>query len=159
MSRTRLVGIAPALVALVAATGVTPGAAARTRAKADRGTAAVATTPRTSGATQYVAGFDSDAVLGQGAITYVITAVPTSAKGTFSVVAHKVIFYTGTGSLSGTATATLTAAAGRTATITAGRLTLNTGRGSLAGHNLTASFSGSGHLGGGYTFTYRGSYR
>ena len=159
MSPTRLSGLATALVALIAATGATAGATARPRAKADRGTAAVATTPLTAGATQYVAGFDSDAILGHGAITYVITAIPTSAKGAFSLVAHNVSFYTGTGELSGTATATLTATAGGQATITAGRLTLNAGRGSLAGHTLTASFSGTGRLGGGYTFTYRGTYR
>jgi hypothetical protein len=103
MSPTRLLGLATALVALLAATPVTAGATARPRARPDRGTAAVATTPRTSGATQYIAGFDSDAILGQGAIT--------------------------------------------------------TGRGSLAGHSLTARFSGTGRLGGGYTFTYHGTYR
>jgi hypothetical protein len=160
MYRTRLPGLATVLVALVAAaSGVTAGATARPRARTDRGTAAVATTPWTSGATQYVAGFDSDAILGHGAITYVITAIPTSAKGTFSLVAHNVILYTGTGELSGTATATLTATAGGQATITAGKLTLNSGRGSLAGHGLRASFSGTGRLGGGYTFTYHGAYR
>jgi hypothetical protein len=159
MSPTRSLGIASALVAVLATSGVALGATARPRAKADRGTAAVATTPRTSGATQYVAGFDSDAILGHGAITYVITAIPTSAKGRFSLVARNVILYTGTGELSGTATATLNATAGGIATITAGRLTLTTGRGSLAGHNLTASFSGNGRLGGGYTFTYHGTYR
>ena len=119
----------------------------------------VATTPLTAGTTQYVAGFDSDAILGQAAITYVIKAIPTSAKGTFSLVAHKVDLFTGTGELTGTATATLTASAGGQAIITGGRLSLNTGRGSLAGHTLRASFSGAGRLGGGYTFTYRGSYR
>jgi hypothetical protein len=158
MSRTRLTGLTTVLVALITAIGLTSGATARPRSKADHGTAAVATTPLTTGATQYVAGFESDAVLGRGAVTYVITAVPTSAKGRFSLVAHDVIFYTGTGELSGTATATLTASAGGHATITAGRLVLNTGRGSLAGHSLRATFSGTGRLGGGYTFTYHGSY-
>jgi hypothetical protein len=159
MSRKPYLGFAAPFVALIAASGVTPDAIARPRARADRGTAAVATTPLTSGATQYVAGFDSDAILGHGAITYVITAIPTSAKGTFSLVAHNVILYNGTGKLSGTATATLTATTGGHATITGGRLTLTTGRGSLAGHSLIASFSGTGRLGGGYTFTYRGTYR
>ncbi|MGZ6616377.1 MAG: hypothetical protein ACXVFQ_18340, partial [Solirubrobacteraceae bacterium] len=112
MSRTMLSGLATALVTLIAASGVVTGATARTRSKADHGTAAVATTPRTSGTTQYVAGFDSDAVLGHAAVTYVIRAIPTSAKGTFSLVAHQVDLYTGTGELSGTATATLTASAG-----------------------------------------------
>jgi hypothetical protein len=159
MSRTRLVGLATVLAALIAPLGLTPGASARPRPKADHGTAAVATTPLTAGATQYVAGFDADAILGHGAITYVITAIPTSAKGTFSLVAHNVIFYTGTGELSGTATATLTATAGGHATITGGKLTLTRGRGSLAGHSLRASFSGTGLLGGGYTFSYHGTYR
>jgi hypothetical protein len=159
MLRKRYLGFAAPLVAVIAATGVTPHATARPRANADRGTAAVATTPLTAGATQYVAGFDSDAILGHGAITYVITTIPTSAKGTFSLVAHHVIFYTGTGKLSGTATATLTATTGGDAAITGGKLTLTTGRGSLAGHSLVASFSGTGRLGGAYTFTYRGTYR
>ena len=159
MFRTRLAGLATALVALIATIGVAPAATARPRLTADHGTAAVATTPQTSGATQYVAGFDSDAILGQTAITYVIKATPTSAKGVFSVVAHKVVLYTGTGELSGTATARLTATAGGQASVTAGKLTLTTGRGSLAGHGLRASFSGTGRLGGGYTFTYHGTYR
>jgi hypothetical protein len=159
MSRKMLLGIATALVTLIAASGETLGATTRPRARADRGSADVATTPRTSGTTQYVAGFDSDAILGRGAITYVITAIPTSATGTFSLIARNVIFYNGTGELSGTATATLTAGAGGHATVTAGKLTLTRGRGSLAGHNLTARFSGSGQLGGGYTFTYHGTYR
>jgi hypothetical protein len=154
-----LAGLATALVALIAVGGVTSGATARPRPKPDSGTAAVATTPRTAGATQYVAGFDSDAVLGHGAITYVITAVPTSAKGTFTLIAHRVDLFTGAGELSGTATATLTASASGDATVTAGKLTLRTGRGSLAGHTLSASFSGTGRLGGGYMFTYHGTYR
>jgi hypothetical protein len=159
MSRTRLPGLATILVALIAAIGASADATARPRARADRGSAAVATTPLTAGATQYVAGFDTDAILGRGAITYVITAIPTTAKGKFSLVAHNVVLYTGTGELRGTATATLTASAGGQATVTEGRLTLTTGRGSLAGHSLRASFSGTGRLGGGYTFTYHGTYR
>jgi hypothetical protein len=159
MSRTRLTGLATALVALMTPIVLAPGATATPRARADRGSAAVATTPLTSGTTQYVAGFDSDAILGRGAITYVITAIPTSANGTFSLIAHNVIFYSGPGALRGTATATLTAAAGGHATVTAGRLTLTKGTGSLAGHSLIARFSGTGNLGGGYTFTYHGTYR
>ena len=159
MSRTTLLGVATTLVATVAASGFTPGATARPRVRIDRGTAAVATTPLTSGVTQYVAGFDSDAILGHAAITYVITAIPTSAEGTFSLVAHNVILYTDRGELRGTATARLTATAGGQATVTAGELTLTRGTGSLAGHRLKASFSGTGRLGGGYTFTYRGTYR
>jgi hypothetical protein len=159
MSPTRLLSLAMALVALLAACPFTAGASEKQRAKTDRGTVAVATTPRTAGTTQYVAGFDSDAILGHGAITYVITAIPTSARGTFSLVAHKVILYNGTGELSGTATATLTATAGGQASVTGGKLNLATGRGSLAGHSLTARFSGTGQLGGGYTFSYHGTYR
>jgi len=117
MSRTTLSGLATAFVTLIAASGAVSGAKERPRSKADHGTAAVATTPQTSGTTQYVAGFDSDAILGHAAVTYVIRAIPTSAKGTFS------------------------------------------GRGSLAGHKLRATFSGTGRLGGGYTFTDHGTYR
>ena len=126
MSRTTLSGMATAFVALIAASGAVAGAKARPRSKADHGTAAVATTPQTSGTTQYVAGFDSDAILGHAAVTYVIKAIPTSAKGTFSLVAHKVDLYTGTGELTGTATAMLTASAGGLATVTSGLLSLNT---------------------------------
>jgi hypothetical protein len=159
MSRKTLLGIATALVSLIAASGETLGATTRARNRPDRGSADVATTPRTSGAIQYVAGFDSDAILGHGAITYVIRAIPTSSNGAFSLVARNVIFYNGTGELIGTATAKLTAGAGGHATVTAGKLTLTRGRGSLAGHSLTARFSGSGLLGGGYTFMYHGTYR
>ena len=67
--------------------------------------------------------------------------------------------YTGTGELSGGATATLIATGNGHATVTDGKLTLDTGKGSLANHKLTATFSGSGTLGGGHTFIYRGTYR
>jgi hypothetical protein len=161
MSRTGLLRLATAAVAASAAIGVSADAdaAVHQRARADHGTAAVATTPLTSGLNQYVAGFDSDAVLGHGAITYLIKAVPTSAQGTFSLVAHSVVLYTRAGELSGTATATLTATAGGHASVTGGKLRLNAGTGSLAGHSLTARFFGAGQLGGGYAFTYHGTYR
>ena len=160
MSRTTIAALAAGLVVSLAATGATVVADARTtNGKTDSGTTWVATTPETLGTTQYVAGFDSDKRLGHAAITYVIKAVPNSATGTVSLVAHDVRLYTGTGELSGGATATLIATGNGHATITNGKLTLDTGKGSLANHELTATFSGAGTLGGGYTFTYRGTYR
>lgn len=160
MSRTRAAALVAGLTVSLVAGGVTVGADARTtKGKPDSGTTWVATTPETLGATQYVAGFDSDKRLGHAAITYLITAVPNSTNGTVSLVAHDVDLYTGTGELRGSATATLIPTGDGHATVTNGKLTLDTGKGSLANHKLTASFSGTGTLGGGYTFTYDGTYR
>jgi hypothetical protein len=147
MSRTRVAAVAAGLIASLAAGGVAVDAQARTKGSDDSGTTWVATTPETAGATQYVAGFDSDKRLGRAAITYVITTVPTSAQGTVSLVARDVRLYTGTGELSGHATATLTATGDGHATVTGGKLTLDNGTGSLASHKLTASFTGGGRLG------------
>jgi hypothetical protein len=159
MSRTRVACVVAGLIASLAASGLTAETDARTRGSSDSGTTWVATTPKTSGTTQYVAGFDSDKRLGHAAITYVITTVPTSTQGTVSLVARDVHLYTGTGGLSGRATATLTATGNGHATVTDGKLTLDKGTGSLSGHKLTASFTGAGTLGGGYTFTYDGTFR
>jgi hypothetical protein len=98
-------------------------------------------------------------VLGDTAITYVITTVPTTTTGVVSLSARRVRLYAGTGELSGTATATLTAGPGGSATITNGELDLTTGTGTLRGHRLIATFTGTGHLDGGYTFTYHGTFR
>jgi hypothetical protein len=160
MSRTKVAAMAAGLTVSLAAGGVAVGADARmTKGNPDSGTTWVATTPETLGATQYVAGFDSDRRLGHAAITYVITAVPSSAQDTVSLVAHDVDLYTGTGKLHGSATATLVPTGGGHATVTDGKLTLDRGSGSLTNHKLTASFSGAGTLSGGYTFTYHGTYR
>ena len=140
-------------------TALAANAQAGTPGRPDSGTAYVATTPKTAGTTQYIAGFDTDGVLGDTAITYVITTVPTSTTGVVSLSARQVRLYTGRGELSGTATATLTAGADGSAMITGGELDLTVGTGTLRGHRLIATFTGTGHLDGGYTFNYQGTFR
>jgi hypothetical protein len=83
---------------------------------------------------------------------------PTTS-GAITVTAKKVTFYNGTGSLSGTATATVNTS-GTTQTITGGKLKLTKGTGSQKGHSLTATFTGTADLAKNqYAFHYKGTYK
>jgi len=99
---------------------------------------------RTAGGIEYTAGIISDRALGSGAITYEL-AIHAGNAGTIDVTAHKVTLYTKTGSLTGTATATIKAANTTQQTIT-GKLSLTQGKGSLKGDSLQATFSGTADL-------------
>jgi hypothetical protein len=146
------------LIAVAGIAAASSSAAGKSKGKADSGTAYLAVTPK-PGSLQYAAGFDSDKVLGQVAVTYAIK-VTNATSGTFHLTVNSVQFWTSTGELSGTATATLTLAAGGAATITNGKLNLTKGSGAQKGHSMAATFTGTGDANKGqYTFTYKGKYK
>jgi hypothetical protein len=156
---TRLTVGASAAMAVTAASVLAAGTVgAKSVGRPDSGTAYVANTPK-KGNYVYAAGYNQDKILGNGSILYVIKATP-STPGTISVKTKSVALYTGTGSLSGTATATLTQAANGSSTISAGKLTLNKGAGSLKGHSLVATFTGTGSITSlAFVFKYKGTYK
>jgi hypothetical protein len=130
---------------------------AHARSRTDTGTIYAATT-HVSGGFSYASGQGSSKLFGPVAITYKIKAQPTPA-GTFQLTVKPVIEYTATGSLLGTATATLTVAADGSSTITNGKLSLKHGTGSLAGHKLTGTFTGTGTSSGQYAFHYKDTFK
>ncbi len=133
------------------------GAGATASGKADSGTAYFSIV-HAAGGQDFAAGIGKDKVLGNVATTYQI-AIGGSSTGTVTVTVKKVTIYNGTGSLSGKATATITFS-GSTETITNGKLKLTKGTGSLKGHSLTATFTGTADTTGNqYQFTYKGTYK
>ncbi len=110
-----------------------------------------------AGRYQYAAGNLSDKILGDGAITYKLKLA--SVSGQLTLTSKHVVLYTSRGSLTGTGSALVTVS-GTTETITAGRLSLTNGAGSLRHHALVAKFTGSGDLtANSFTFNYKGRYR
>jgi hypothetical protein len=132
--------------------------AATSTGRADSGTAYFSIT-HTAGKTQFAAGNDTDKILGEGASTYKIGLSSGPATGTLNVTVNKVTLFTPTGSLSGTATATLNTT--KTAQkITNGKLTLDHGLGSQKGHSIVAKFTGTANLPANqYVFHYQGTYK
>jgi hypothetical protein len=143
--------------AAVMAFGLVAGADARMvgspAPQADSGTAYFAITHAAHG-TEFADGDISDQILGTGVVSYSLK-LGGNAK-VVKVTAKKVVFYTSTGSISGTATATITTVA-KTQKITDGKLMLDKGFGSLKADSLTATFSGTADLATNmYVFTYKG---
>ncbi len=133
------------------------GAGATSSGRADSGTAWVANTPK-PGALVYAAGFNHDKILGDGAVEYAITAT-SSSPGVYHLSTKHVTLFTPTGSLSGSATATLTQLANGSASVSEGKLMLTKGAGSQKGHSLTATFTGTGSIQKlAFTFRYKGTY-
>lgn len=125
----------------------------------DSGTSYVAVT-HDKGPFSYTAGNNTDKVLGTSAVTYVLQLLKSTKPAVYKVSVKSVFMYARTGSLAGTATATLTVGAGGTATITNGKLRLTKGAGSQAGHSLIATFHGSGSVNTGrFKFVYSGTYK
>jgi hypothetical protein len=127
------------------------------------GTAYVGQAPKPSSLV-YDSGFNYDKVLGPGAVTFVIKALPGGTTGTIAVKAEVVTLWTPRGSLSGTGSAILTITntpKPGDATLSNGKLLLNHGTGGFAGHSLTATFTGTGsiNLPNQYVFRYKGVYR
>ncbi|MBV8430343.1 MAG: hypothetical protein JO244_04225 [Solirubrobacterales bacterium] len=83
-------------------------------------------------------------MLGSVAITYRIKAIPSGTTA-INLTAAPVVEYTATGSLAGKATATLTLGPGGAETVSNGKVSLTHGIGSLRGHSLVGTFSGSGN--------------
>ena len=135
---------AAAVAGLVTCGLLVVSAAASTTGRADRATIYAANTHLVGGYV-YSAGQGRDALLGQVAVTYKIKARPSGSTGTFNLKAKRVVLYTAGGSLTGTATATLTAAANGAETISNGKFWLKNGTGSLRGHSYKGTFTGTGN--------------
>jgi hypothetical protein len=145
---------AATLIGLAAA-----GVAARpTRAgRSDSGTAYVSTN-RTVGKTSWGSGVNSDKRLGSGAITFKYTLTP-QAGGSLQLNGKRSVMYTRTGSIAGTITALITVK-GTAETITDGKIRLTHGAGSLKGHSLVGTFSGSGSATANqFTIHYKGTFK
>ncbi len=159
---TRPARFLTAVLAVLAACGLlTAGAATgsqtKSKGRADSGTAYISITHSVNGI-QFAAGNNTDRVLGEGDVTYVISLLP-GPTGTFKVTSKRVILYTGTGSLSGTGSATVIAT-GNTQRIADGRLSLTKGAGSQKHHSLVATFTGTADLTTNQiVFKYKGTYK
>ena len=97
-----------------------------------------------AGGLEFAAGNYADKVFKTGAITYSLKLLPNT-NGTITVKVPSVVLYTSTGSLSGTATATVTIANSKE-TITNGKLNLTKGTGALKGDSFKGTFTGTGDL-------------
>ncbi|HUZ28841.1 MAG TPA: hypothetical protein VMU90_06345 [Solirubrobacteraceae bacterium] len=160
----RRAGAVAALAIMVAVASATAGAIAASggSARQTSGTAYLGPTPKTTTGLVYYAGFNSDKLLGQGAVTYTIK--PTSASsGTITATAKKVTLWTTNGTLTGTGTATLHITnQPKTGddTVTGGKLKLTRGTGGQAGHSMVGTFTGAGNIGTGqYVFHYKATYK
>src|SRR5947209_4758723 len=154
-----LVGLVGVLaLAAMGATALAATAKPKKKGKADSGTSYVAVT-HSSGGFEYSAGNTTDKLFGATAVTYKLKTSP-STPGTLSLTAKPVVLYTATGTLIGTGSATLTIAVGGAATVSNGKLKLTKGTGTLKGHSLLATFTGSGSVvTSTYTFHYKGTYK
>ncbi len=134
-----------AVAASVAVSGLLAvGAAAVAAGRADSGTIYAATT-HTSGGYTFAAGQGTDKLFGPIAITYRIKAIPAGTTGTLNLTVKPAIEYTATGSILGSATATLTLGPNGAETISNGKFSLTHGVGALRGHTMTGTFTGSGN--------------
>ncbi len=118
--------------------------AARSTGRADSGTIYAATT-HTSGGYTFAAGQGTDKLFGPITITYRIKAIPTGTTGTLKLTIKPVIEYTATGSILGSATATLTLGPNGAETISNGKFSLTHGAGALRGHTIKGTFTGIGN--------------
>ncbi len=159
-SRRRIgAAVLSALVVAIAVGAATVGA--KGTAKRTSGTIWISQVPRKVTGLIPVAGQVKDEVLGEGAVTFNVKAVPRKTGGV-DVTVVGVTLWTPTGTLRGTGSALLTIKSIKTtaSTVSNGKLTLNKGTGSLKGHSLTAKFTGAGFASGVYfTFKYSGTYR
>lgn len=154
----RLFAALAAAAMLTSSLVLTTGAvASKSKGKADKGVAYFSVV-HTANGLEYAAGEGTDKVLGNAAATYTIKA-GAGAPGTVKVTIKKVTLYTGTGSLVGTASATLTIT-GTSEAITDGKLKLTKGFGSLKGHSLIATYTGTGNATTNqYKINYTGTYK
>jgi hypothetical protein len=140
--------LAAAMATTLAATALVVAPAGATKVgsgapKKDSGTVFASIT-HTKNGVDIAAGNNYDKVLGEGSVTYQLKFAPNS-NGTINVKVPKVVLFTTTGSLTGTASATVTSS-GSTQTITNGKLNLTKGSGSLKGAKFTGTFTGTGDL-------------
>lgn len=117
---------------------------AKPKGRADTATAWAAITHVVKGI-EIADGDYADKILGHGVVEYRLKVIPAGSTGTFKVTSKPVVLYTATGSLSGSATATVVIV-GTKETISKGKLSLTKGTGSLKGHSFTGTFTGTGDL-------------
>jgi hypothetical protein len=154
---TRSVALTVALGACVWVGATAAWAKPVRKGRADSGVVYFGVT-HTANGNQYAAGNTEDKLLGAGAVTYVIQLSRTPAGG-FEMTSKPVTLFFSNGTLTGTATATVTPGAGGT-TLTGGRLLAARGTGGQKGHSVTASFQGVGNpVAGTYKLTYTGVYK
>ncbi|MGH2867697.1 MAG: hypothetical protein ACRDNK_09035, partial [Solirubrobacteraceae bacterium] len=151
--------LAAALATTLVATALVASAAGATKVGAgapqnDSGTTYASIT-HTRGHLEIAAGNNYDKVLGEGAVTYQLKLLP-AGNGTIKVKVPKVVLFSTTGSIAGTASATVTVN-GNKQTITNGKLNLTKGTGGLKGRQFTGTFTGSSDLSKNLiTFKYKG---
>jgi hypothetical protein len=152
-----LAGAAVVVIVIVLTAGAKPRRPA-TPLRPDRGSVHVSIVYHTNVAV-LAASETRDKVLGEGAATYSLTVHRAGrSKDTFKLTS-KVVFYGPTGSLRGTASATITVSA-KGETFTNGELSLTDGVGSQKGHSLIATFTGTGSPAANvYILDYKGAYR
>jgi hypothetical protein len=108
----------------------------------------------------FAAGENTDKILGDEAATYSLTVHRAGPSTDTFRLTSKVVFYSPTGSLTGTASATMTISAKKAETFTSGELSLKDGAGSQKGHSLIATFTGTGSLSANvYVLNYKGAYK
>lgn len=147
------------VLALAGTAATALAASTKTKGKTDSGTAYAATT-HTAGGFSYLAGDNTDKVLGAGAVTFKVKTGTGSKPGTVSLNIKPVQVFTATGSLIGTGSSTLTVVSATSVTITNGKLDLTKGTGAQKGHTLVATFTGTGDPATGtYVFHYKGTYK
>jgi hypothetical protein len=151
-----ILAVASALItAGVLAVGAS--AASSSKGKADSGTS-YSVVDLTRGGFEYASGYTFDKLFGPVAITYKLKLAPAT-PGTFKVTAKPVVLFTPTGSLSGSATATLTVDSKGNEKITGGKVKLTKGSGGQKGHQFTGTFIGTGTASTlSFKFTYHGTY-
>jgi hypothetical protein len=158
--RTRSLGALVGMLAAGATVAVGAASVGATPAgKADSGTVYAATT-HTVGGIQYIAGNGSDKLFGADAVTYTVkvASIPTK-PGTFTLAVKPVTIWSATGSLTGTAKATLKVGANAAVTIS-GTINLPKGTGAMKGHSFMGTLTGKGSLSTSqYVFHDKGIYK
>ncbi|MGI8572412.1 MAG: hypothetical protein ACR2L9_07285 [Solirubrobacteraceae bacterium] len=153
--------LAAALVGALALTAIGAGVvSAKPGGKKDRGTIYAAITHQSANKKiDFIAGQGTDKLLGATAVTFSAKVTP-GTPGTIPITVNPVVIYYKTGTLSGTSTVDLTVNANNTVTITKGKLTAKKGTGTLKGHSLVATVTGTGAgVAGPYVFNYTGTYK
>jgi hypothetical protein len=145
-------------VGAVGAMSATTAAAKPARkARADSGVVYFGITHSANG-NQYAAGSTTDKLFGSGAITFVIQTTRTPSGG-FRMISKPVTLFFSNGTLTGTATATVTPAPGGTS-LTGGKLKAAHGTAAQKGHSVSATFQGTGNpVTGAYKIIYTGVYK
>jgi hypothetical protein len=156
--RRTIIATAGLLAAFALTAGSAAVAASSKSGKAVTGVAYVGEN-HVVGALHYFAGPTSDNVLGAGAITFP-SPITVTPGGVVHFSSTAVTLFTKTGSLSGTASADVTATSGTQASVTNGKLSLSKGTGSEKGHSLVGTFTGTGNpTSTEYVFNYTATYK